>query len=106
MRWRGVYVRSKIVKGTAYYQIVEGRREGGRVRQRVVLALGRTPDPEAALKGMKRTLARLRRDQPYVSSPRRERLDASIAELETKCGMLHGFIKDGLVGTTSDRERG
>jgi hypothetical protein len=33
-----MYVRSKVVKGQTYYQIVEEVRDGDKVRQRVVIA--------------------------------------------------------------------
>jgi len=35
-----MFIRSKIARGKTYYQIVEGVRDGARVRQRVVVALG------------------------------------------------------------------
>jgi hypothetical protein len=44
-----MFVRRRMVRGIAYYQIVEGIRTGTRVRQRIVLALGREPDPQVLL---------------------------------------------------------
>jgi hypothetical protein len=50
-----VFIRSKVVKGHTYYQIVEGVRTGPKVRQRIVLALGTSPDPRATLEKMEET---------------------------------------------------
>jgi hypothetical protein len=49
-----VYIRSKVARGKTYYQIVEGVRSGRQVRQRIVIALGPSPDPGAALGEIKR----------------------------------------------------
>jgi hypothetical protein len=43
------YVRKKKVGEREYYQLVEGYRENGKVRQRVLSHLGRQETPEAAL---------------------------------------------------------
>jgi hypothetical protein len=72
-------VRSKVAKGRTYYQIVRGKRERTRVRQRVVLALGRTPDPAVALEEMRRKLAGLR--EAGALRRRIERLEARIGDL-------------------------
>lgn len=34
------FIRSKVVKGRTYFYLVEGVREGGKVRQRVIAYLG------------------------------------------------------------------
>jgi hypothetical protein len=104
-----MYVRKKTVKGRDYYQIVTGVRDGERVQQRIVLALGTTPDPRAALKGMERELARLRRERDR-HTPREgmsrttartiERLDARIAKLQRNVFKLGALIKSKLIGTT------
>jgi hypothetical protein len=111
-----VYIRSKTAKGQTYFQVVEGVRDGARVRQRIVVSLGRTPDPAAALKGMRGELARLRRERnewPSGCRPdsktlahRLERLDVWIGDLETSIGTLAEIIKKGLVGTTPIRKDG
>jgi hypothetical protein len=104
-----MYVRSKVVKGKTYYQIVEGVREGPRVRQRVVLALGTTQDPRRALEQWKRGLQRLRRERaqwaPWpgmskTTARRLERLDAKIADLESHIAKLTSLIKSKMIGTT------
>ncbi len=112
-----MYVRKKTVKGTGYYQIVRGVRDGDRVRQEVVLALGTTPDPAEALKGMKRKLARLRRERnrwpaAYLSGSsgsrtldrRIERLGVMIAGMESRVETLAGLIKSKSIGTTPKRK--
>lgn len=38
-----MYVRSKRIKGYIYYYLVEGRRDGGKVRQKVIRYLGKHP---------------------------------------------------------------
>ncbi len=43
------YVRKKKTKGREYYQLVEGRRENGKVRQKVLVHLGDCPSVEKAL---------------------------------------------------------
>lgn len=43
------YVRKKKTKGREYYQLVEGRRENGKVRQKVLVHLGDCPTVEKAL---------------------------------------------------------
>jgi hypothetical protein len=90
-----MFVRTKIAKGHTYYQIVEGFREGDRVRQRVVVALGRgvpvrrfvglksdgnvhlrktaeerPPTLEYALFAMKSELRSLRHRRNYKAMPR------------------------------------
>src|SRR5262249_20783067 len=102
-------------KGQTYYQVVEGVRDGARVRQRIVVSLGRTPDPAAALKGMRRELARLRQDRSrlpagYPASRTQarwlERLDARIGEMEIKIETLARIIKSKMIGTTQTRKEG
>jgi hypothetical protein len=44
------YVRKKKSKGKEYYQLVEGYREDGRVKQRVLAHLGDIPTVEGALR--------------------------------------------------------
>ena len=45
-----MFVRSKVVKGHTYYQLVEGYRDGaGKVRHRTVMSLGRSPTVRDAL---------------------------------------------------------
>ena len=46
---RAVFIRTKVVKGSTYYQVVRAERDGARVRQVIVAALGRNPTVEAAL---------------------------------------------------------
>jgi hypothetical protein len=43
-----MYVRSRVVKGRTYYQVVESYRDGGRVRQRHLCSLGAHPTIEEA----------------------------------------------------------
>jgi hypothetical protein len=113
-----VYIRSKVAKGHTYYQIVEGVRDGKRVRQRVVLALGRTPDPRVALEGWRRDVKALRLQRAFLaemgwSSKRSSKtaarvitlLDARIAETESKAERLAGLIKSKAIGTTPTKRK-
>jgi hypothetical protein len=108
-----MYVRSKIVKGRTYFQIVEGRRDGERVRQRVVLYLGQTADPRKALAEWKRRLNWLQSERDRLElpaelgliNPQLERVDAEIGRLKTKFKELGALIKAKLIGTT-EKARG
>jgi hypothetical protein len=117
-----MYARTKVAKGHTYYQIVEGVRDGDKVRQRVILALGRgVPtihlgcdsitedlDPPAMLGFMRRRLAGMRQRRRFAAecvgtSKTRERrlagLDRQIAALTRKVEILAGIIKNGLLST-------
>src|SRR5947209_8420089 len=107
-----MFIRSKIAKGTEYYQVVHGYRdESGRVRQRTVASLGRCPTVEDAIKAEKKKLSKLRRDrgrfigQQYSWGLKRaEQLDRLIERSEAKVALL-GSIIDGsyrLVDTTDE----
>src|SRR4051794_35805461 len=65
-----MYIRRKTAKGRAYYQIVEGKRErtpeGTVVRQRIVMSLGGSPTPEAAVKIMRRHARAARRQRDML----------------------------------------
>jgi hypothetical protein len=113
-----VYIRSKAAKRHIYYQIVEAVRDGERVRQRVVLALGRTPDPRVALEGWRRDVKALRLQRAFLaemewSSKRSSKtagrliahLDARIAETESKVERLAGLIKSKSIGTTPTKRK-
>lgn len=52
------FVRAKRQGDRSYYQLVENRREGGRVRQRVLAHLGHYPSLEAAIEGYSAAAAR------------------------------------------------
>ena len=116
-----MYVRSMVVKGATYYQIVEGKRDGDRVRQRVVLALGRTPDPRVALKEWRRELRSLERRQGQLifrrmwelgrsptpaDSPDIARLSVRREKLQAKIETLAGLIKSKSIGTSPKRKDG
>jgi hypothetical protein len=102
-----MYVRSKITKGRTYYQIVAGVRDGERVRQQIVLTLGRTADPRKALEEWKGRLKSLQTERdrwtPGVSKTtdrRIERLNDRIGKLKVKVEELDALIKVKLIGTT------
>jgi hypothetical protein len=100
-----VYIRTKVAKGQTYYQLVEGRREGGKVRQRIVAALGRNPTIEGSLADLKWQLTRLRRERRRLNFPspgkvlaaRLASLDANIAERAARVELLLEALKQGNV---------
>lgn len=100
-----MYIRTKIVKGFTYYQVVAGHRDGAKVRQKIVAALGQSPTVEGALKVEKRRLSRLRSQRkryPETIDPavwsktdtaRLTRLDERIIESVEQIERLTGIIK-------------
>ncbi len=54
------YVRKKKARGKTVYQLVEGRREGGKVRQKVLVHLGEHPTVERALERWPARIVKLR----------------------------------------------
>jgi hypothetical protein len=71
-----MFIRSKVVKGQTYYQVVNSYRDGetGRVRHRTVLSLARESSFRGALDVEIRRLAALRRE--------RSRLRAQVGRAE------------------------
>jgi hypothetical protein len=115
-----MYIRSKVVKGRTYYQLVEGKRErtpdGSVVRQRIVMALGTCSTLPEALKARKRLLAQLRKSEASIAelypgeTPRPKRvveelrsLGYAIPRLEREIERLAAWIKSGSIGTTAKR---
>jgi hypothetical protein len=64
-----MYIRSKMVKGHTYYFVVQGRREGGKVRQRTIVSLGRHCTLTEALAASQDALGRLRRARKRMAVP-------------------------------------
>jgi hypothetical protein len=58
-----MFIRTKVAKGFTYYQVVRSERDGAKVRQVLVVSLGRCPTVEEALKAETKRLAQLRRDR-------------------------------------------
>jgi hypothetical protein len=113
---RGItmFIRKTVAKGQTYYQIVEGRREGEKVRQRVLCSLGQENDPKAILKHRTRLLAQHRRELaklehiypaaepiPALIAKRQAQLRASIAKLSRDIDALNRFLESKMVGTTN-----
>jgi hypothetical protein len=57
-----MFTRVKESRYTPYLQIVENYRDGDRVRQRMVLYVGRYASIDSALKGIARDLKRIKRE--------------------------------------------
>ena len=99
-----MFIRTKVVKGATYYQVVRAERDGARVRQVIVAALGRNPTVAASLKAERRSLARLRRDRgsrpeaidaalPKTTAARLARLDERIEQSSERIDLLTGVQK-------------
>jgi hypothetical protein len=114
-----MYIRTKVAKGKSYYQIVEGRREGGKVRQRVLCSLGPDNDPAGVLERRRLQLAQHRRElahldrihppgdasEPALVARRRAQLRRWIGGLPRDIAAITRFIEQGNVGTTGPARR-
>jgi hypothetical protein len=114
---KAMYVRRRVVKGNVYFQIVEGVREGPRVRQRIVLSLGREANPPVVLKKWRRFLIELQgyrdrvaRSGSFHSDRSKahalERIGARIAKLESRIARLAELILARKIGAASKRKGG
>ena len=91
-----MFVRSKVVKGHTYHQVVQGYREGGKARHRNIISLGRSATPKeaaaAARKAVKRCERRLTEIVPVMALPRwakeAERLRAQVDALTQRIARL------------------
>jgi hypothetical protein len=94
-----VWIRCKVVKGREYYQVVESVRVRGKIRQRVVVALGQEPDLLKALRRMKSDLASLRWVAAATRSPRPERIaeHKRKARLQGRVAVLSNLLKKGSI---------
>jgi hypothetical protein len=102
-----VYVRKKTARGRDYYQIVQGMRDGPRVRQRVIVALGTEPDPAAALEAMRRELAALEaaHKRGHRGCPRSIRRAGRIRRLESRIRRLGRILEEKTLETAPRRTR-
>jgi hypothetical protein len=101
-----MYIRSKVSKGHTYYQIVDGVRVGAKVVQRVLIPLGTTSDPKAALKNMRQELVELRREYTHqvIRSDRRiENYHRRIRKLEVRIRDLSHIVKHKLLESAPRR---
>src|SRR3954447_13846248 len=79
-----MFVRSKVVKGHTYYQLVEGYRDGsGRVRHRTVASLGREPTIRDAL------------DEALCQLSRVEAADGDVEKARARVEMLRSLLPGG-----------
>jgi hypothetical protein len=99
-----VFIRKKIVKGREYYQVVESVRQGDKVRQRLIVALGGTPDPVKALRQMKQECNFLRyvpvSRKPTSKEPSAERVaeHKQKVRLQGRIAELANVLKKRLIG--------
>jgi transposase len=73
-----MFARVKTTEGRRYLQIVETRREGGRIRQRLVASLGRLEDLKAGgdIDGLMSSLSKFSENLAILDARREGRLDA------------------------------
>jgi hypothetical protein len=93
-----MYIRSKTLDGKDYFQVVEGRREGGKVKQSILVSLGSCPTVAEATARWRRRLTRMRRERALyteadVANSRRAAaraaaLDRGIARAEGQLAKL------------------
>lgn len=105
-----MFIRSKTVGGRTYYQVVQGWREGGRVRHRTIASLGRSPTIELALDAAEsqREAARLERDgatKPRWTRRPTEKLDRLIASRDAKVELLTGLASGASIAEPTARRR-
>jgi hypothetical protein len=104
-----MFIKRTMAKGHVYYQIIEGYREGERVRHRVLVSLGSTDNLAEALENMKAELTALKQERGQwparglpegkLAAARVRRLDGAIARLESRVRTLRGIIQSGELGS-------
>jgi hypothetical protein len=85
------YVRKKKTKGREYYQLVEGKRVDGKVRQKVLAHLGDCPSAKLALRRWSREIVKLREamDSPLgAAEVNRSVISKRLAEEDEECRRL------------------
>jgi hypothetical protein len=110
-----VFIRSKVVKGATYFQVIEGYRdEQGRVRHRTVGSLGQCPTPRDAIEANKKCLARLGRrlarwepiaEHSQMATREAERLRTAIERLTQQNEKLTAMGKALSVDTTTRKAK-
>ncbi len=92
-----MFVRKKKVGSHEYYQLVENRRESGKVRQRVLAHLGRYESLEANLEDLERDLAEYRqaaRGHREKQEEARKMLPPSWLDENSLGGVRHPHFRD------------
>jgi hypothetical protein len=104
-----MFVRAKTAKGKTYYQVVENVRIGSTVKQRVVVSLGTTSDPKAALKALKAEMAQeepVRRPGYRAPLPPSRRVASRWRRedaVRDRVRVLTRVVKQGLIGSPPRR---
>ena len=94
------YVRTKMIKGWSYYQLVESRRVDGEPRQKVLVHLGRHPSVDAALeewpeeiRRLRRRATRERRNASYLQGSRARAATARADAAERRASELRNSLR-------------
>ena len=90
------YVRKNRVDGVEYYQLVQGYREEGKVKQRVLAYLGRYPTVDAALEDLPRSIEVSRRVTPLYPEKMQPGHERRIAYLEKRLVTLRDLRRRGI----------
>lgn len=85
------YVRKKRIGERQYYQLVVGRRVNGRVRQRVIVHLGKYPTVDEAVKAWRSELNRTRAAAHQYESEANV-LESKVVALESEADMLDNHL--------------
>ena len=111
-----MFIRTKVVKGFTYHQVVRSQREGAKVRQVIVAHLGTSPTVGEALKAERKRLARRRRERGYWPATidpaghpesrlaKLARLDGRISESTARVELLTG-VQETMEGKPERRTR-
>jgi hypothetical protein len=102
-----MFVRSKVVKGRTYYQVVESYRSGGKVRHRTLASLGTCPTVEEAYH---EALLHFRsgtesRDGKWVIGPWNEASYDRVVQLDRLRERPHGYKTRQEIEADTERRR-
>ncbi len=119
-----MYVRKRMAKGHEYYQVVEGYRDRatGKVRQSVLVSLGKESDPKKSLSWKRSCLSQFRETAASyrrlmerqgehgigLNKSQQELLrhcEAMSAKLESETKTLDWIIRKGLLGSKAKTTR-
>lgn len=95
------FIRTKQQHGHTYYYLVENRREGGKVRQKVIVYLGRHATVAAALEETQRRIGIFKRllqqgTSTVSSEHTQQEFRETLQQLEERYGVLQAHMKEGV----------
>jgi hypothetical protein len=90
------YIRKKKVDGREYYQVVEGYREDGKVKQRVLAHLGRHATIDEALEHLPSSIERRRRVLPRYPKKMQPGMERRIVQDERRLATFQRLREQGI----------